>query len=121
MNVVIYEAATGRPLRLHSGSSTARARAKARVRPGEAWIEGDYDRIAGKLVRDRQLVDAEVTRDDLMRRLREERLARLEACDWTQLPDAQVDQQAWAEYRQALRDMTAGDPANPKWPTPPRK
>lgn len=25
--------------------------------------------------------------------------------DWTQLPDAPVDKQAWAEYRQALRDL----------------
>lgn len=32
--------------------------------------------------------------------------------DWTQLPDAPCDRQAWADYRQALRDM----PANPNWP-----
>jgi hypothetical protein len=25
--------------------------------------------------------------------------------DWTQLPDAPVDRQAWADYRQALRDL----------------
>jgi Phage tail assembly chaperone protein len=27
--------------------------------------------------------------------------------DWTQLPDAPVDRQAWADYRQALRDFPA--------------
>ncbi len=27
--------------------------------------------------------------------------------DWTQLPDAQCDQAAWATYRQALRDFPA--------------
>lgn len=37
---------------------------------------------------------------------------RLLASDWTQLPDAPCDRQAWAEYRQALRDL----PANPNWP-----
>lgn len=25
--------------------------------------------------------------------------------DWTQLPDAPVDKQLWADYRQALRDL----------------
>jgi hypothetical protein len=29
----------------------------------------------------------------------------LAECDWTQVADAPVDQQAWAEYRQLLRDL----------------
>lgn len=29
----------------------------------------------------------------------------LVACDWTQLPDAPVDRDAWATYRQQLRDF----------------
>ena len=29
----------------------------------------------------------------------------LAATDWTQLPDAQVDKAAWADYRQQLRDL----------------
>lgn len=32
----------------------------------------------------------------------------LAASDWTQLADAPVDQQAWAIYRQALRDFMSG-------------
>lgn len=53
--------------------------------------------------------------------LRRERNNRLEASDWTQMPDAPVDQGSWAEYRQALRDLPANttDPENPVWPTPP--
>jgi hypothetical protein len=35
------------------------------------------------------------------------RNAQLAASDWTQLPDAPVDQAAWATYRQALRDLPA--------------
>lgn len=33
------------------------------------------------------------------------RNAELAKSDWTQLPDAPVDQAAWATYRQALRDL----------------
>ena len=35
------------------------------------------------------------------------RNAELKATDWTQLPDAPTDKEAWAEYRQALRDLPA--------------
>jgi len=49
------------------------------------------------------------TFDDIQRARRDGKLA---ACDWTQLPDTTCDRQAWATYRQALRDL----PANPEWP-----
>lgn len=41
--------------------------------------------------------------------------------DWTQLPDSPVDKSAWAEYRQALRDLTSqeGFPYNVNWPVKP--
>jgi hypothetical protein len=32
--------------------------------------------------------------------------------DWTQLPDSPADKQAWAIYRQALRDLNN----HPDWP-----
>jgi hypothetical protein len=53
--------------------------------------------------------------------VRAERNRRLVASDWTQLPDvAFVDQQEWAVYRQALRDVTnQQDPFNIVWPVPP--
>lgn len=38
----------------------------------------------------------------------------LNASDWTQAPDASADQQAWAIYRQQLRDfMQTVDPEEP--------
>ena len=42
-------------------------------------------------------------------------------CDWTQLADAPVNTQAWATYRQALRDVTAqtGFPWEIEWPAKP--
>lgn len=43
---------------------------------------------------------------------RNERNVLLLQSDWTQVADAPVDVQAWAVYRQALRDL----PADPAWP-----
>jgi hypothetical protein len=53
--------------------------------------------------------------------IRATRNAKLAACDWTQLPDAPVDAAAWADYRQALRDVTAqpGFPDAVIWPAAP--
>lgn len=52
---------------------------------------------------------------------RNHRDALLTASDWTQVADANVDQAAWATYRQALRDIPqqAGFPENIIWPTMP--
>ena len=54
----------------------------------------------------------------MMRRKRDQMLA---ACDWTQVPDAPVDQAAWATYRQALRDLpdNTTDPRDVVWPEKP--
>lgn len=45
----------------------------------------------------------------------------LRSSDWTQVPDAPVNQQDWATYRQALRDITMQDgfPENINWPIKP--
>lgn len=63
------------------------------------------------------------TREKLLAVIRAERNKRLLACDWTQIPDAPLstDQgEAWAIYRQALRDFPETcDPANPVWPVAP--
>jgi hypothetical protein len=43
-------------------------------------------------------------------------------CDWTQLPDVPVpNREAWAVYRQALRDITAQPeyPEHIQWPVEP--
>lgn len=53
--------------------------------------------------------------------VRKERDAKLTESDWTQVVDAPVDQEAWATYRQALRDIPeqAGFPNEVNWPTEP--
>jgi hypothetical protein len=49
--------------------------------------------------------------------IRAQRNQLLKDSDWTQLPDAPVDQTAWAIYRQELRDITSQlDPSDIVWP-----
>lgn len=42
--------------------------------------------------------------ESMMRKVRD---SMLKESDWTQVADAPVDRQAWATYRQALRDFPA--------------
>lgn len=58
---------------------------------------------------------------ELWRAIKNERNLLLEASDWTQLPDVPLDtKEAWADYRQELRDITnQPDPFNIVWPIPP--
>jgi hypothetical protein len=53
--------------------------------------------------------------------VRQQRNELLSACDWTQLPDSPADHEAWAAYRQELRDVTAqeGFPWDVVWPETP--
>jgi len=53
--------------------------------------------------------------------VRTQRDALLKDSDWTQVSDAPVDQSAWANYRQALRDLPEqeGFPQEVVWPNPP--
>lgn len=57
---------------------------------------------------------------DKMKALRSNRDKLLLQSDWTQIADAPVNKPAWAEYRQALRDLPltfSGDEV--VWPTEP--
>ena len=53
--------------------------------------------------------------------VRAQRGEKLKDSDWTQVMDAPVDQDAWATYRQALRDITGqeGFPWTITWPAQP--
>jgi len=65
---------------------------------------------------------AEELLEEAWGRLRVKRHGYLAASDWTQVPDAPVDKQAWATYRQELRDLPQNttDPHEVVWPTPPQ-
>ena len=53
--------------------------------------------------------------------VRQQRGEKLKDSDWTQVADAPVDKEAWATYRQALRDVTGqeGFPWTITWPEQP--
>lgn len=61
------------------------------------------------------------TLDELTTVARRTRNAKLKASDWAMMPDAPTDQDAWAAYRQSLRDVPqqVGFPMDILWPTPP--
>jgi len=58
---------------------------------------------------------------DLTEQMRFARNGLLITSDWTQLPDATCDREAWATYRQALRDFPATWTEGPEaeFPDPP--
>jgi hypothetical protein len=59
--------------------------------------------------------------NSLEKEAREKRNELLSSSDWTQLPDARVNKQDWADYRQQLRDISLqeGFPTNVVWPNKP--
>jgi hypothetical protein len=69
----------------------------------------------------KQWVDTR-TNDTQWALVRDERNQKLQASDWTQMPDVTIPNKTeWATYRQALRDVTnQPDPFSIVWPTPPQ-
>jgi hypothetical protein len=53
------------------------------------------------------IIDLKNIDDDYKSMMRKVRDSMLKESDWTQLLDAPVDREAWATYRQALRDFPA--------------
>ena len=74
---------------------------------GEFILEGYCNDTDNHKVIDGQVVYSEkvFTVEEVQEDIRRERNTRLARCDWTQVPDAPVDQEAWRTYRQALRDL----------------
>lgn len=69
-----------------------------------------------------QPLTAQMRLDELAAtQVRSKRQALLNNSDWTQVADAPVDREAWATYRQALRDISnqASFPYNIEWPVAP--
>ena len=66
----------------------------------------------------------DLTPEDIAREwagIRQERNRLLAESDWTRLDDATADKDAWAVYRQALRDITLQpNPLEVQWPVPPQ-
>lgn len=79
----------------------------------------DNPRYFGRKVTDEE--KAQIAYEDQSKTVRAERNRLLAESDWTQVADAPVDKEAWATYRQELRDITAqeGFPSNVTYPTKP--
>lgn len=100
--------------------------APLQVGAGEAWIEGQSDPnrqvVSNGVIVDKPQAEIDAYEIDVAwKGLRRDRNRRLAASDWTQVPDAPVDQSAWASYRQELRDLPANtdDPRDIVWPQEP--
>ena len=122
---------------VHVDPETLEVTSKYNTNGGPKWTADDleclipFDVLADQAV----LVDGVVTLvedpvkvqarlDTAWASLRAERNRRLAACDWTQLADAHLSQDkkdAWATYRQELRDLpeSVTDPTAPEWPLDP--
>lgn len=95
--------------------------------PGETYVKATtrLDQSKKWKWQNGQFVEVAPTQQELdqkaWERVRRERALKLQESDWTQLPDAPASgKQAWAKYRQDLRDITnQPDPLNIVWPTPP--
>ena len=84
------------------------------------WVLAENANI-GDLYQDGQFVTAPPDTEAEAQLARFRRNALLVESDWTQVADAPVDHKAWANYRQALRDISKQDgfPLNILWPTKP--
>ena len=70
---------------------------------------------------DMALVLTSLPSDDYAANMRAQRDAFLAASDWTQMPDSTLtgeQRQAWATYRQQLRDAPANWEPAPTWDAP---
>jgi hypothetical protein len=104
--------------------------AKYNVYPVTLTTPPQYDNKTHRVVQGVLNVDGSWTQvwtleelpfDQAASNVRGHRTYLLAGCDWTQLPDAPVDHETWATYRQDLRDVTAqaGFPWDIVWPVPP--
>lgn len=88
-------------------------------RNGVEQIDGKWYTKYSVADMDQEARDAlDVTQAEAVRKQRTEKL---KDCDWTQVADSPVDKAAWANYRQALRDITAqaNFPWDITWPIQP--
>lgn len=82
----------------------------------------EYEIVDGAVVKKSQADLDAMEEDEAWWELRSKRNRLLEESGWTQLEDSPVNKQAWAQYRQELRDLPANtsDPRTPSWPIPPK-
>lgn len=121
----IYEIETGEVVQ--TGQTSQPHTVPAMLRDGQDYVLRHADWKTQCVSRDKRVIRKRskdiATRElaEAWRALRARRSQLLSASDWTQVPDAPVDQAAWRAYRQALRDLPVNttDPRNVEWPEAP--
>lgn len=96
--------------------------AKANTPKGGGYIVGSYTPGHYTIVNGVAVeIEQQETYEQKCASIRELRNKMLAGCDWTQAGDAPVDSDAWAVYRQELRNITSQDgfPDNVIWPSEP--
>lgn len=78
-------------------------RATQKLVPCDPYIKDGFCYVVKAVDKTEEEIAADVAAKSAQ--VRAARDAALSASDWTQVADAPVDQQAWATYRQALRDL----------------
>ena len=83
---------------------------------GPVFTDNESQTAAEQLANYKNNIDAQQATG-----VRQQRDQLLKDSDWTQVKDVSVNQEQWATYRQALRDITTqeGFPFNTIWPTKP--
>lgn len=119
---VIYDTTTGYVIK--TITCTERM-VQLNTKEGQAYIEGRVSE-PNKMVVDGEIIDRPKSEDELRREAIGQVLTRrsvaLVSSDWTQIGDVPLNnKEAWATYRQALRDIPEqeGYPFNVVWPTEP--
>ena len=135
MTYTIYSLATGQILRIAFTTNI-----EAQIQDGEGYLDGSIDDsayyIENNLPVEIPVKPSQYSVFDFVTKqwvqnqnmaildVSEKRKRLLNASDWTQLPDVSITtKQAWAQYRQALRDITSqeGYPFNVIWPQNPNE
>ena len=82
------------------------------------WVSGQWE----SCTTEPEVAQTLINIDAIAQGVREQRDVLLAACDWTQTLDAPVDREAWATYRQILREVPeqAGFPLRVDWPAKPK-
>lgn len=101
----------------------AHDRATQKLVPCDPYVEGDWAYTVEVADKTAEEIAADTSSQAANVRAQRDRL--LAACDWTQLADAPVDKEAWATYRQALRNLPDQEgfpnvdfPNDPDWVEP---
>ncbi len=126
---IVYDNQTG-VIALNRNLSDAQVEKLCAENANWSYINGAVDSVSERVINLQTLkIERRQRRTPSVANLiRERRKLLLQGCDWTQTADSPLSaesKQAWADYRQALRDLPdeqggVNSIDNVVWPTPPQ-